>query len=310
MSRHHCGNPPGSVLQKRIFCQQPNRSFVKQRAPIQENSNNSLLKLSAGILGSAAAVTLFISSPALAVEPFLKSTGAKGPLVAEEEQLFRLRQQFEAEARDELNRAKEVYEEEARLSQKDMLCATPFGVDVVGITEFIALTGALVGGLSARRRKEELERLNEQLRTINTQLRQQARAGTLYAPGLTYAPPTSTAVRTSVPVQEPSIKKEDVVANITQPTVTPATVVPAVSVSYMSDAEDEMSPGAKQCLQALKEGKRFLKEKNGGSALVRFEKALMLAKSLGDKVKERRAVRGLAASSRIQGQGRQVCLML
>ena len=26
------------------------------------------------------------------------------------------------------------------------LCATPFGVDVVGITEVIAITGALVGG--------------------------------------------------------------------------------------------------------------------------------------------------------------------
>ena len=42
--------------------------------------------------------------------------------------------------------------------------------------------------MSARRRKQELERLNEQLRTINTQLRQQARTGTIYAPGLTYAP--------------------------------------------------------------------------------------------------------------------------
>lgn len=82
----------------------------------------------------------------LLIDCALFASGAKGPLVAEEEQLFRLRQQFEAEARDELNRAKEVYEEEARLSQKDMLCATPFGVDVVGITEFIALTGALVGG--------------------------------------------------------------------------------------------------------------------------------------------------------------------
>ena len=54
----------------------------------------------------------------------------------------------------------------------------------------MALTGALVGGISARRRKQELEHLNEQLRTINSQLRQQARAGTLYAPGLTYAPPS------------------------------------------------------------------------------------------------------------------------
>lgn len=43
--------------------------------------------------------------------------------------------------------------------------------------------------MTARQRKNELERLNEQLRKINTSLRKQARAGTLYAPGLTYIPP-------------------------------------------------------------------------------------------------------------------------
>ena len=34
--------------------------------------------------------------------------------------------------------------------------------------------------------------------------------------------------------------------------------------------------------------------------MVRFEKALMLAKFLGNRVQERRAVRGLAAAARIQ----------
>ncbi len=38
----------------------------------------------------------------------------------------------------------------------------------------------------------------------------------------------------------------------------------------------------------------------GAKALVQFEKALMLAKFLGNRVQERRAVRGLAAASRIQ----------
>ena len=42
--------------------------------------------------------------------------------------------------------------------------------------------------MAARQRKAELERLNEQLRKINMSLRQQARAGTVYAPGLNYAP--------------------------------------------------------------------------------------------------------------------------
>lgn len=48
--------------------------------------------------------------------------------------------------------------------------------------------GALVGGITARQRKEELERLNEQLRKINLSLRQQARAGTVYAPGGGFEP--------------------------------------------------------------------------------------------------------------------------
>ena len=49
-----------------------------------------------------------------------------------------------------------------------------------------SLAGAT--GVAARQRKAELERLNEQLRKINMSLRQQARAGTVYAPGLNYAP--------------------------------------------------------------------------------------------------------------------------
>lgn len=57
--------------------------------------------------------------------------------------------------------------------------------------------------------------------------------------------------------------------------------------------------------QALKEGKRFLKDEEPGPAMVRFEKALMLARVLGDPVKERRAVRGLAAACRQTGQLRQ-----
>ncbi|XP_057977884.1 protein FLUORESCENT IN BLUE LIGHT, chloroplastic isoform X2 [Malania oleifera] len=52
---------------------------------------------------------------------------------------------------------------------------------------FVALIGATVGGLLARQRRGELERLNEQLRQINTALRRQAKIES-YAPGLSYAP--------------------------------------------------------------------------------------------------------------------------
>ena len=53
-------------------------------------------------------------------------------------------------------------------------------------------------GVAARQRKAELERLNEQLRKINMSLRQQARAGTVYAPGLNYAPIPSFAAAAPV----------------------------------------------------------------------------------------------------------------
>lgn len=55
---------------------------------------------------------------------------------------------------------------------------------------------------------------------------------------------------------------------------------------------------------ALRVGKKLLKEKNASAAMVRFEKALMLARGLHDKTQERRAVRGLAASARLLGEYR------
>ncbi|KAK9923787.1 hypothetical protein M0R45_032187 [Rubus argutus] len=51
----------------------------------------------------------------------------------------------------------------------------------------VALVGATVGGLLARQRKGELQRVNEQLRQINTALRRQAKIES-YAPALSYAP--------------------------------------------------------------------------------------------------------------------------
>ncbi|MFS7950091.1 putative tetratricopeptide-like helical domain superfamily [Helianthus anomalus] len=51
----------------------------------------------------------------------------------------------------------------------------------------VALIGATVGGLLARQRKAELQRLNEQLRQINAALKRQAKIES-YAPTLSYAP--------------------------------------------------------------------------------------------------------------------------
>lgn len=266
-----------------------------------------------------------LSPAAAAQEPFLTATGATGLLRDEEERLFKLRVEKEEEVRAELDRAREELEQEGRTTMVGKLCATPFGIDIVGITEFVALVGALVGGVTARQRKDELERLNEQLRKINMSLRQQARAGTIYAPGLTYVPagPTGGAFTQQPP--PPSGPDVDIANSVSVPaaplpdlTAAPdfdyaaaasSVLAPEASVtmkqaaaSFMSIDEEDTSTEARQCLKALKEGKRLLKEKQGATALVHFEKALMLAKFLGNKVQERRAVRGLAAAARLQGQ--------
>jgi tetratricopeptide (TPR) repeat protein len=281
-------------------------------------------RMAVGLLGVATAVSLALAPPAFAAGPFLKSTGARGILAEEEAELYSFRQREEKAAREEISKVINEVEEEARRSPADQFCATPFGIDVVGITEFVALTGALVGGISARRRKDEMERLNEQLRTINTQLRQQARAGTLFAPGLTYAPPSTgaagTDTDTSASSRSTKLSLPSGVKPMPMPQVTsiPKAVMPAIeaaaaavgnpeaaTVGLVSIDEEDLRPEVKQCQAALKEGKKLLKDSMSGPAMVRFEKALMLAKSMGDKVRERRAVRGLAAASRLANQNRQ-----
>lgn len=131
-------------------------------------------------------------------------------------------------------------------------CATPFGIDVVGITELIAISGALVGGLVARQRKQETERLNEQLRRINMQLRQQARAGTLYAPGLSYAPVPRSSVAPSA-VGSPEVATAEAGAST-------ATLSPPAGL----DSTDEVtSPEQEACRDVLREGKRLLRSQQG-----------------------------------------------
>jgi len=207
--------------------------------------------------------------------PFLLEQGGRGPLAQEEARLLEIRVRKEKE-----------FDEEVMNSKEGKFCATPFGIDVVGITEFVALIGALVGGLTARRRKEELEKLNAQLRKINMSLRQNARFGIVYAPGLTYAPTgDSAAVLDSDQTQGEALAQQ-------------------TSTAVLESLDEDLTEERLDCREALKTGKKLLKEKNPAAAMVRFEKALMLAKGLFDKTQERRAVRGLAASARLMGEYR------
>ena len=247
--------------------------------------------------------------------PFLSATGARGLLVEEETRLYELRLRAEGEVAAELDRARLDLETESRAPGASVkLCATPFGIDVVGITELLALVGALVGGISARARKAEVERLNDQLRKINLSLRQQARAGTVYAPGLTYAPqplaPGGSGGGGGGGVGGGGVAVAEAVAAVAvaAPPPPPAQPAPAAAApaaqSIMSTDEEDMSPEMKQCVASLRDGKRLLKARDGGPAMVRFEKALMLAESMEDTLHEKRAVRGLAAAARLIGERR------
>lgn len=275
-----------------------NTSICEQSSAHQEPLRREAVFSAAGLLLSA-----FLSSCQSAnAGPFLKDTGGRGPLAEEEARIYQLRVEKEAEVFQD-------FDKEVRITQAGKLCATPFGVDVVGITEFIGLLGALVAGILARQRKMELQRLNEQLRKINLSLRQNARAGIVYAPGLTYAPPATDGGKSEkldmggVPsVAVPDAPEGEDAGSVA--VLSPVTSVPSTSRLLTSLDEETMTEDQIHCRDALKDGKARLKEGNGPAAMVRFEKALMLSKGMKDKIQERRAMRGLAAAARLQGQFR------
>lgn len=106
----------------------------------------------------------------------------------------------------------------------------------------------------ARQRKAETERLNEQLRRINMQLRQQARAGTMYAPGLSYAPVPRSSVATAAAASPDATAAEAGAATATRP--------PPPSPSLAS-GDELTSPEQEACREVLREGKRLLRSQQG-----------------------------------------------
>ncbi|XP_021865468.1 protein FLUORESCENT IN BLUE LIGHT, chloroplastic isoform X1 [Spinacia oleracea] len=75
---------------------------------------------------------------------------------------------------------------------------------------FVAIIGATVGGLVARQRKGELQKLNEQLRQINAALRRQAKIES-YAPSLSYAPINNRIPETEVIIDP---KTEELISHL------------------------------------------------------------------------------------------------
>ena len=146
------------------------------------------------------------------------------------------------------------------------LCVTPFGIDVVGITEAMALVGAVASGISANQKKEEIVQLNEKLRKINQGL-----------------------MATSRPKGE-VVATNGVVAVVDEP---------AVGASV--DDWDSLSDDMKELKLNLRQGRKDLRNEDAQSAMNSFKKAIMLSRVVGDLVSLRRATRGLGAAKRMMG---------
>ena len=193
----------------------------------------------------------------------------------EEAKLKALRFEREAERVREINEIRALEEQKARaqVAEGNTLCVTPFGVDVVGITQTVALVGAIGAGLTSNARKAEIAELNEKLRLVNSTLRAQIRQ----------------------PVAAPSGVYQD----------------GGVAVNRAAAGVDRVSAGAApppeasatdvELRRALRDGRALLKEETEPAferSLQQFEKALTLARMVGDTTQTRRATRGLAASKR------------
>ncbi|KAM1240815.1 hypothetical protein ACFX2J_046087 [Malus domestica] len=135
---------------------------------------------------------------------------------------------------------------------------------------FVALVGATVGGLVARQRKGELQRVNEQLRQINQSLRRQAKIES-YAPSLSYSP---------------------------------------IGAKILPESEVIVEPRKHELISRLKAGKNFLRNQETEKALDEFKTALELAQSMKDPIEEKKAARGLGASLQRLGKYRDAIKMV
>lgn len=112
-------------------------------------------------------------------------------------------------------------------------------------------------GLLARQRRNELQRVNEQLIQINSALRKQAKIES-YAPSLSYAP---------------------------------------IGGGRILDNEIIVNPKKQELISKLKNGKNFLRNQQPDKAFTEFKNALELAQNLKDPIEEKKAARGLGLSS-------------
>lgn len=251
----------------------------------------------------------------------------------EEAKLKALRFEREAESMREINSRRALEESKARQQVADgkTLCITPFGIDVVGITQTVALVGAIGAGLTSNARKAEIAELNEKLRAVNQTLRAQVRpSGPGGAPQVVFpdggvgGPSSKGGSKGGEGPSSSNEASSDEASANDDPSQT-AGASPLDSL----DLEDELARAAHaqrvasgesseesfpaesesqaETKRALRDGRALLKEDAPGAyrrAQEKFELALTMARMLGDRVQMRRATRGISASRRGLGDGK------
>lgn len=222
----------------------------------------------------------------------------------EEAKLKALRFEREAERVREINeiRAEEEQKARAQVANGNTLCVTPFGVDIVGISQTVALVGAIGAGLTSNARKAEIAELNEKLRAVNSTLRAQIRQ-----PSPASAQASGVYQDGGVAVDRSSSREttNDGMANNADDVMNDVAFESTSSSGGLMDSMDlEESPASATDAElsgALRDGRALLKEGTEPAfrrSLELFEKALTLARMIGDTTQTRRATRGLAASKR------------
>ena len=222
----------------------------------------------------------------------------------EEAKLKALRFEREAERVREINEIRALEEQKARaqVANGNTLCVTPFGVDIVGISQTVALVGAIGAGLTSNARKAEIAELNEKLRAVNSTLRAQIRQ-----PSPASAQASGVYQDGGVAVDRSSSREttNDGMSNNADDVMNDVAFESTSSSGGLMDSMDlEESPASATDAElsgALRDGRALLKEGTEPAfrrSLELFEKALTLARMIGDTTQTRRATRGLAASKR------------
>jgi len=186
------------------------------------------------------------------------------------------------------------------VARGEALCVTPSGVDIVGITELLALIGATASGIRARQQKIVVDELNEKLRAINQSLTTRSKrnpAGMSASLGYTGVQMAGT------PVDSPmSASVSELAAGSTKNNGDDASKEGKKTDFAVGPDDSADDIEYDETRVNLKKGRQLLREKSYREAISSFEKALALSRMNGDQIKMRRAIRGLGATKKAMGE--------